>query len=395
MRDHAGGGGKIHPFMEMMNGQYLLLQTEDYNPGTTTLSSASVHHQPAAAKEIMQNITTTFLRCIKWQVEETTDPVNCPYHYFCDSSYPGGDYPLAMDILVLLFTATLFLVTLVFTIQEIVRIRTSTSSSTTAAGGGGGRRPVIRYNCGGRGSRQSRRYWIPSGPIALPFILLSLAKGYRINTLSPLAECIGPTLFQLLQISALAFPNDDDDDDNMEGNFNKLKYDIKYILFELSTVSGILHASLFLDYIIMPYYTGLDALMSSTNVSGECASCKLVSYRGWSMSMFSVVGVLCLKTVSRLLLILLSYYDNEVHMATVLAVVKLLQLIIQPILETTSWILISIDSIYLMMNSPESDGSAPFRVAAYGCACFLISLHVLTKLQSRRIVRASDAIIIT
>lgn len=179
----------------------------------------------------------------------------------------------------------------------------------------------------------------------------------------------------------------------MEGNFNKLKYDIKYILFELSTVSGILHASLFLDYIIMPYYTGLDALMSSTSFSGECASCvcrnevlvvggKLVSYRGWSMSMFSVVGVLCLRTVSRLLLILLSYYDNEVHMATVLAVVKILQLIIQPILETTSWILILIDSIYLMMNSPESDGSAPLRVAAYGCACFLICLHILTKLQS-------------
>ncbi|KAI3942565.1 hypothetical protein MKX01_014479 [Papaver californicum] len=274
----------------------------------------------------MKNITTTFFRCIKRQVEETTDPINFPYHYFCASTYLG---------------ATLYLVTLVFTVQEIVWKSTSTSSSTTAtAGEGGSRRRAIRYNCGGSGSRRSRRYWIPSGPIALPFILLSLAKGYRINTLFPLAECIGPALFQLLQISALAFPNDDDDNHNMEGNFNKWKYDIKYILFELSTVSGILHASLFLDYLILSYYTGFDALMSSTSFSGECASCvcrhevlvvggKLVSYRGWSISMFSIVGVLCLRIVSRLLLLFFSHYDNEVHMETVLAEVKLLQVIIK------------------------------------------------------------------
>lgn len=393
----------------MMNGQYLLLQYADYNSGETTLSSAAfVNHQPAAAKETMENITTTFFRCIKWQVEETTDPVNCPYHYFCASSYQGGDYPPAIAILVLLFTATLYLVTLVFTVQEIVCKSTTTNSSTTAAAGeGGDRHRAIRYNCGGSGSRRSRRYWIPSGPIALPFILLSLAKGYRINTLSPLGECIGPALFQLLQISALAFPNDDDDDDyNMEGNFNKWKYDLKYILFELSTVSGILHASLFLDYIILPFYTGYDALMSSTSFSGECASCmcrtevlevggKLVSYRGWSISMFSVVGVLCLRTISRLLMLFLSHYDDEVHKATVLAMVKILQVVIKPALETMSWMLISKDTIYLMMNSPESDGSAPLRLAAHGCACFLICLHVFTKLRSRHIVRVRGAIIIT
>ncbi|WJX10602.1 hypothetical protein P8452_01300 [Trifolium repens] len=57
-----------------------------------------------------------------------------------------------------------------------------------------------------------------------------------------------------------------------------------------STISGILHASIYLDSILLPYYTGFDALMSST-FSGECATCvcrkeelvvggKLVKYKG-------------------------------------------------------------------------------------------------------------------
>ncbi|OAY81033.1 hypothetical protein ACMD2_19923 [Ananas comosus] len=53
---------------------------------------------------------------------------------------------------------------------------------------------------------------------------------------------------------------------------NESNKDIRYALLEASTVSGILHVSLYLDAIILPYYTGIDAL-SGSRFSDECPSC--------------------------------------------------------------------------------------------------------------------------
>ncbi|XP_010251160.1 PREDICTED: uncharacterized protein LOC104593142 [Nelumbo nucifera] len=280
----------------------------------------------------LENITTTFFKCIRWQVEETTDPINCPYHYFCDSTYPGN-YPYIVDILVLSFTALSYLSTLVFTVLEISR---------------------------GKGAcyiQSSRRYWLPSGPIAFPLILLALAKGHRINTIFPLS-CMGPALLQLVYISALAFNNVADKN-------------IIYALFELSAVSGILHSSLYLDSIILPYYTGLDALVSST-FSGECISCvcrkealvvggRLVSYRGWSATTFSVVATLLWRIFCNL--------SGEE---------KGRILLVKFILEGLGWILITIDCLYLMINSIQLrslEGGV-----AFGCLLVLISLRILRML---------------
>ncbi|XP_034709794.1 uncharacterized protein LOC117932625 [Vitis riparia] len=216
----------------------------------------------------LENVRMTFFKCVRWQVEETMDPINCPYHYFCDSTYPGN-YPPVVDILLLLFATASYLGILVFTAMEI---------------------------SGGRSFHQTRRYLLPTGPVSLPVILLALAKGRRINTIFPLSS-VGPAILQLLHISALAFDTEADSD-------------IKYAFFEASTISGILHASLYLDSVILPYYTGFDALVSST-FSGECISCvcrkevlvvggMLVSYRGWSATTFLVVGTLCLRIICRL-----------------------------------------------------------------------------------------------
>ncbi|KAJ7954579.1 putative Transmembrane protein [Quillaja saponaria] len=219
---------------------------------------------------LQEDISTTFLKCISWQVEETLDPTNCPYHYFCDSTYPGN-YPPAVDIFVFLFTTASYLVTLVILVMDMI-----SGSGTTFL-------------------TKSKRYLLPSGPIFLPVILLVLANGYRINTIFPLS-CIGPAIIHLILISALSFDNGADKD-------------IQYVFFAASTISGILHASLYLDSFLLPYYTGFDALLSS-DFSGECASCvcrkevlvvggKLVSYRGWSVTTFCVVGVLCLRIICR------------------------------------------------------------------------------------------------
>ncbi|XP_004308747.1 PREDICTED: uncharacterized protein LOC101306970 [Fragaria vesca subsp. vesca] len=143
---------------------------------------------------------------------------------------------------------------------------------------------------------QSKRYLLPSGPIGLPVIIFALAKGHRINTTFPLSS-IGPAILQLVQISALAFANGGDND-------------IKYVFFEASTISGILHASMYLDAVVLHYYTGLDALVKST-FSGECPSCvcrnedlvvggTLVSYRGWGLTTFLVVATLCWRVISML-----------------------------------------------------------------------------------------------
>jgi hypothetical protein len=85
----------------------------------------------------------------------------------------------------------------------------------------------------------SKRCFLPSGPISLPVILLTLAKGHRINTICPFSS-IGPAILQLVHISTLAFDHEANED-------------IKYAFFEASTIFGILHASLYLDSIILPY----------------------------------------------------------------------------------------------------------------------------------------------
>ncbi|KAE9615787.1 hypothetical protein Lal_00017774 [Lupinus albus] len=277
----------------------------------------------------LKHFHATFFKCISWEVEETFDAINCPYHYVCDRTYPSNYSPV-IDILVLFFTTASYLVTLIIFIKDM-----------------SSRRGRI-FVC------QSKRYFLPSGPISLPLIILTFAKGPQINTIFPLS-CVGPAILHLVLISALSFDNGADKD-------------IKYVFVATSTVSGILHASLYLDFVLLPYYTGFDALMSST-FSGQCASCvcrneplvvggKLVSYRGWSMTTFLVVGVLCLRIVCKVL---------GVNSGKVLYIKNLM--------EKSSWILITVDSVYLTANSPPE--RLMLRVAAFGGIFLLIFLHVL------------------
>ncbi|XP_058085249.1 uncharacterized protein LOC131232784 [Magnolia sinica] len=281
--------------------------------------------------QTVENITTTFFKCTRWQFEETTDPINCPYHYFCDSTY-AGNYPPLIDFSVLFFFTASFLLTVAFTVSDIKR-------SSTAA----------------RLSHRKRRYWLPSGPVALPFILLAFAKGHRINTAFPLSNT-GPAILQLVLVSALAFEN-------------MGEKSMKYVLFEASTVSGILHASLYLDSVILPYYTGLEAIVLSS-FSGECGSCvcrrealiaggSLVLYRGWSATTFSVVGTLCSRMVCALV-----GEDRGSGM-------------MKKVLEGLGWILISADAVYLIRYSPRSGF---LEQAAYGGVCVLILLQLLKKM---------------
>lgn len=277
-----------------------------------------------------EEILATFFKCISWQLEETLDEINCPYHYVCDKTHPPN-YPPSFDIFVLLFTTASYFITLVIMIMDMTL---------------------------GRGKiffGQSKRFLLPSGPISLPIIILTFAKGPQINTIFPLS-CIGPAILLLVLISALSFDFGDDKD-------------IKYTFFVASTVSGILHASLYLDSIVLPYYTGFDALMSST-FSGECATCvcrrevlvvggKLVRYKGWSMTTFFVVGVLCLRIMCKI---------SGENVARKLLSIKVL-------MEKFSWILITVDCVYLIVNSPPE--RVVLRVVAFGSIFLLILLHVL------------------
>lgn len=276
------------------------------------------------------DVSLTFFKCVRWQLEETMDPIDCPYHYFCDSIYPGN-HPPAVDILVFFFATALYLTTLMIMVMDISR---------------------RGHHC----LSQSKRYLLPSGPVFLPVILLILANGHRINTVFPLS-IIGPAILQLVHISALTFNN----------GANK---DIKYAFFEASTISGILHASLYLDSVLLPYYTGFDALVSST-FSGECASCvcrkevlivggTLVSYRGWSVTSFLVVGALCLRIICKLF----GEKTGKIILITFC-------------LETLAWILISMDCVYLTTNAPPE--RSMLRVAAFGGVMVLICLHVLKR----------------
>ncbi|XP_028767056.1 uncharacterized protein LOC114724773 [Neltuma alba] len=276
----------------------------------------------------LYDVQNTFFKCVSWQVEETLDATNCPYHYVCDRKYPAN-FPLAADVLVLLFTSASYLVTL-FTV-------------------------IMDLSSGRRGIRSPNRYLLPSGPILLPLIILAFAKGSQINTIFPLSY-MGPPILQLVLISALSFDYGADKD-------------LKYTFFAASTVSGILHASLYLDSVVLPYYTGFDALVSST-FSGECETCvcrrealvvggKLVRYRGWSVTTFLVVGVLCLRILCRIV----GESENG----------KLL--LLKGLMEKLSWISIAIDCVYLTVKSPPE--KALLRIAAFGGILVLICLHVL------------------
>ncbi|XP_068635879.1 uncharacterized protein [Aristolochia californica] len=280
-----------------------------------------------------QNVTTTFFKCTQWEVQETTDLINCPYHYFCDSFYPGNYSPI-IDFLVLIFAAVSYMITISFTLLE-------------TRGG----------NLGFIPSQSKRRYWIPSGPISLPLTLLALAKGQRINTIFPLSN-VGPALLQLVYVSALAF----------EYTLDK---SIKYVIFEVSIVSGVLHASLYLDSIILPYYTGLEALVFST-FSGLCVSCvcrrkalvvggNLITYRGWSGTMFCVVATLCSRLIYRF-----SGEDNR------------RVLLMKYLLEGFSWVLIATDCVYLMVKSPEGE---LLVMTVFGSILLLVCIHLLKKMH--------------
>ncbi|KAH7840907.1 hypothetical protein Vadar_023142 [Vaccinium darrowii] len=48
-------------------------------------------------KWVPEDIRETFFKCTRWQLEETMDPINCPYHYFCDSTNPAN-YPPAVNV---------------------------------------------------------------------------------------------------------------------------------------------------------------------------------------------------------------------------------------------------------------------------------------------------------
>ncbi|OEL19387.1 hypothetical protein BAE44_0019594 [Dichanthelium oligosanthes] len=275
------------------------------------------------------NITRLILKCTRWQLEETTDFITCPYHYYCDSSYPG-DYSASIGILVAAFTAYCILSAAVFTALDIAR-------SGSALG------------------RIKRKYMVPSGPFLLPLLLLVLAKGQRLNHVFPVAQ-LGPALLLTLQASALVFQNE------AEG-------DLRYAVLEASTVSGILHASLYLDAVVLPYYTGTDALRWS-RFSGECTTCicrmeplvvggRTVLYRGLSKTTLAVIFALCSRMVSRI------YGEQRLSSWT------------QSALEGASWVLLAGDTVYLTGWALAECAAA--GIAVYGLVAALVFLCVFGK----------------
>ncbi|KAL1338980.1 hypothetical protein HN51_033559 [Arachis hypogaea] len=300
-----------------------------------TLTAADAH---AAA---------TFFKCISWQVEETLDLLNCPYHYVCETTYPAN-YPPYVDILVLLFATASYLVTLVI-VATTARSRYSSSSSST---------------------QRTTRYLLPCGPISLPLVILTFAKGPQINTLFPISST-GPAILHLVLISALVFDSqEEEEEEEEEEDENKKKKDLRYALFAASTVSGILHASLYLDYVVMPYYTGLDA-MKNSRLSGECDSCvcrkeelvvggKVVRYRAWSLTTFMVVGVLCFRIICRIA----AAGNNRIMLQR-----------IKGLMERLSWLFIFLDCVYLAAKSPHHHHAT--LAASFGAILLLILLHLL------------------
>uniref|UniRef100_A0ACD5TCF1 Uncharacterized protein n=1 Tax=Avena sativa TaxID=4498 RepID=A0ACD5TCF1_AVESA len=284
------------------------------------------------------NITRQILKCTRWQLQETTDLITCPYHYYCDSSYPG-DYSTTVGVVVAVFSAYCLLSTAIFTVLEI-----GTGAGARAAGGIVGR------------FVKRRKYLVPSGPFLLPLVLLVLAKGQRINAaVFPLAR-LGPALLLTLQASALAFRNEADGD-------------VRYAVLEASTVSGILHASLYLDAVVLPYYTGADALRWS-RFSGDCATClcrmepllvggRTVLYRGLSKTALAIIFALCSRMVCRI------YGEERLSVWT------------RSALEIASWVFVSGDAVYLA-GWALAEGAAP-TVAVYALVAALVFLCVFGK----------------
>ncbi|KAG6534376.1 uncharacterized protein LOC122043602 [Zingiber officinale] len=216
-----------------------------------------------------------FTKCIRWQLEETTDPLHCPFHYFCASFYHGGDYPPSVDLLVFFFALASFLSAVAFTLLDF---------AASSAG---------ELNVGRL--RLSRRHLLPSGPVGLPLAILVLSHGHSINTIYPFLR-LAPALLHVVYVSALAFRN-------------RSESEAKYGILEATTVSGILHASKHLDSVIFPYYTGLEAAAGSTP-SGACASCVCRKaalaatgggHRGCSRTTVAVAGAVCARMVCRVM----------------------------------------------------------------------------------------------
>ncbi|CAA7056214.1 unnamed protein product [Microthlaspi erraticum] len=294
----------------------------------------------------------TFFKCIKWQFEDTLDPINCPFHYFCDSLY-AGDYPEIIDVLVFFFFTFSYLTTLIVVLKKVISRRRI--------------RREEEQDDDNDDSDKAKRYLLPSGPISLPLILLILAKGQRINTLFPISM-FGPAILQLVQLSVLVF----------ESNIEK---EASFVFFEASTISGILHASIYLDAVILPYYTGFDALVASTS-SGVCKTCicrkepltvggTIVAYRGWSSTTFLVVGVLCLRIICKLC-------REEAKTKKVM--------VIKNVVEGLAWTVLVRDCVYLAVMSPVEE-PVLFRVFVFGSVLMLICFYVITHvccLVSRR-----------
>lgn len=292
----------------------------------------------------------TFFKCTKWQFEDTLDPINCPFHYFCDSNY-AGDYPEIIDLLVFFFVTFSYLTTLLAVLKKVLsRTRRVREDDGVVAD-----------------DDKAKRYLLPSGPLSLPLILLILAKGQRINTLFPIS-IFGPAILQLAQLSVLIFENN-------------IEKEASFVFFEASTISGVLHASLYLDAVILPYYTGYDALVTST-FSGVCKSCicrkealtvggKIVAYRGWSSTSFLLVGVLCLRIICKLC-------REEAKRKKVF--------VIKNVVEGLAWVVLVRDCVYLAVMSPVEE-PVLFRVYVFGSVLVLICVHVISQvscLVSRR-----------
>ncbi|KAL1220309.1 hypothetical protein V5N11_021072 [Cardamine amara subsp. amara] len=289
----------------------------------------------------------TFFKCTKWQFEDTLDPINCPFHYFCDSHY-AGDYNQITDVLVFFFVTVSYLTSLIVVLKKVISRRRKRR-----------REDGDNDNDEDDDDDKAKRYLLPSGPISFPLIILILAKGQRINTLFPIS-IFGPAILQLVQLSLLIFENN-------------IEKEASNVFFEASTISGIIHASLYLDAVILPYYTGFDALVTST-FSGVCKSCicrkerlivggKIVAYRGWSSTTFLVVGVLCLRIICKLC-------REEAKKKKVL--------VIKNAVQGLAWIVLIRDCVYLTFNSPVEEPIL-FRVFVFGSLLLLICVYVITQ----------------
>ncbi|KMZ76155.1 hypothetical protein ZOSMA_106G00610 [Zostera marina] len=278
-------------------------------------------------------VAAAFFKCTRWEEDQIDFRRNCRYHYSCERTFFNGDYPPAVDVLVCFLAIVCYILCLFFTVLHV------------------GKSPRCDY------LRRPRRCLLVSGPILLPLLILVLSNGHRINTAFPLAH-MGPVLLQLVHLSVLAFAT-------------KPERTILYAVIETSTASGILRASIYLDAVILPYHTGLDALLRST-MSGECETCvcrdkpltvggDIISYRGLSSTTFCVIGTLCSRMVCGL-------FGKDA-----LNIIKWIEVSI----ESIGWGLILKDCIFLMVDPPKPGSPELVAKAAVG---FLIILHISQKI---------------